>query len=568
MFKKHPKQSAPAVPTEQLRYDAPPTLAQGKAVDACLEALSPPVAAYTHPLPPLPPLHPETCTICLDSIKHNGKRIKHCQHGFHESCLSSSLQHCLKCPVCRKPIGGEPEGRCPSGTLKIYLTRSTVPGFDQGQGACKAIEMDYNIPSGIQSAYHDAPGYPFTGAERTAYLPDNKQGRQLLHRLKYAFTKGLTFTIGTSLTTNQKNVVTWTSIHHKTSLHGGPHGWPDASFLKRCNDTLTALGVPACNEDPPLCNETLHRQAPASWSLKQNLDYCLEDMVPTTTATNNLLFALPPPCAPTVAVPSLIPTALAPAMPSLPPVFAPTHSIKPSAPPQQHQHTMMDNNNNNNNETTFMEVSMSTAPATDTTTKKPTGRDCAICPDTLDPHRPRPCVKIITCQHQFHSDCLHDALNRGKVECPLCRCKLGPQGKSPSGTMDIKLTDYDCAGYFDHNHATKTIQIDYNVPAGQQQSYHDNPSLPFDAVWRVAYLPHTTEGVALLQRIKYAWMHGLCFSVGRSLATGKASAVTWSTDLPHKTSLKGGPFGFPDDNYLDNCNQALDRLGIPPANKC
>ena len=91
------------------------------------------------------------------------------------------------------------------------------------------------------------PGLPFAGASRIAYLPDNAEGRRLLKRLEYAFSKGLTFTVGTSLSTGQGDVVTWASIHHKTSISGGAHGFPDPSYFYNCNDELDAVGVPSAD---------------------------------------------------------------------------------------------------------------------------------------------------------------------------------------------------------------------------------------------------------------------------------------------------------------------------------
>ena len=101
--------------------------------------------------------------------------------------------------------------------------------------------------------YHDHPGTPFAGTNRTAYLPNNEEGCHLLTRLKYAWNRGLIFTVGTSLTTQQRNVVTWASIPHKTSLQRGgtaygaqsnPHAFPDPNYLTNCHDTLDAHGVP------------------------------------------------------------------------------------------------------------------------------------------------------------------------------------------------------------------------------------------------------------------------------------------------------------------------------------
>jgi hypothetical protein len=78
-------------------------------------------------------------------------------------------------------------------------------------------------------------------------LPDSPEGNCLLKRLIFAFRHGLTFRVGTSLTTDQKNRITWASIHHKTSLHGGLRGFPDPSYIHNCNEELDNLGVP---QDP------------------------------------------------------------------------------------------------------------------------------------------------------------------------------------------------------------------------------------------------------------------------------------------------------------------------------
>ena len=54
----------------------------------------------------------------------------------------------------------------------------------------------------------------------------------------------MTFTVGTSVTTNEPNVVVWNEIHHKTSPtneHG--HGYPDPNYLDNVIGELAAQGV-------------------------------------------------------------------------------------------------------------------------------------------------------------------------------------------------------------------------------------------------------------------------------------------------------------------------------------
>jgi deltex-like protein len=51
-------------------------------------------------------------------------------------------------------------------------------------------------------------------------LPDSPDGQMVLKLLKQAFDLKLIFTIGDSVSTGQKNVITWNEIHHKTSKSG------------------------------------------------------------------------------------------------------------------------------------------------------------------------------------------------------------------------------------------------------------------------------------------------------------------------------------------------------------
>ena len=68
---------------------------------------------------------------------------------------------------------------------------------------------------------HQNPGKKYKGTDRKAYLPNSPEGRKVLRLLERAFKQGLTFTIGSSRTTGQEDVVTWNDIHHKTRREGG-----------------------------------------------------------------------------------------------------------------------------------------------------------------------------------------------------------------------------------------------------------------------------------------------------------------------------------------------------------
>jgi len=186
----------------------------------------------------------EDCVICLSPLTNEHDTCistKACRHYFHRTCIENALAHSPSCPSCRKPLA-EPQGRMPSGTMKISKTTDSCEGFEH----VGSIVMKYDILPGYQQIYHDNPNVPYASTKRTAYIPDNYDGRLLLQRLRYAFSHGLTFTVGQSLTSGENNVVVWASIHHKTSLTGGidDHGFPDPGYFFNCNEELDLLGVP------------------------------------------------------------------------------------------------------------------------------------------------------------------------------------------------------------------------------------------------------------------------------------------------------------------------------------
>ncbi|XP_033019252.1 E3 ubiquitin-protein ligase DTX3L [Lacerta agilis] len=181
----------------------------------------------------------DMCSICRDAI-HQKKVLPKCKHEFCTECIEQALKYKPVCPVCNVAYG-KVEGNQPPGTMDIQKYRTSLPGYD-GYGT---IVISYNIHGGIQTESHPNPGRPFTGTSRTAYLPDNPEGREILKLLQQAFDQKLIFTVGQSRTTGVTNVVTWNDIHHKTSCSGGASsfGYPDPDYLKRVREELKAKGI-------------------------------------------------------------------------------------------------------------------------------------------------------------------------------------------------------------------------------------------------------------------------------------------------------------------------------------
>ncbi|CAG5981995.1 unnamed protein product [Menidia menidia] len=181
----------------------------------------------------------ENCPICLGPFT-NKEQLK-CKHEFCKGCLKSAVQHGGPiCPIC-KDVFGVIEGDQPAGTMEFFTYNTPLPGFPD----CGHIAITYRIPDGVQTKIHPKPGQRYYGTNRTAYLPDNREGNEVLQLLTKAFNQKLIFTIGTSRTTGSDNMVTWNDIHHKTSKYGGPQsfGYPDPDYLKRVKEELKDKGI-------------------------------------------------------------------------------------------------------------------------------------------------------------------------------------------------------------------------------------------------------------------------------------------------------------------------------------
>ena len=158
------------------------------------------------------------CPVCLD-IFRNPRTLKKCKHKFCKSCIDRVLKVKNQCPFCKTPCGAPRKGNQPPGSMSsTSSSRIQLPGFE-GRGA---IILKYDFPAGTQAAGHPNPGSPYPGTTRTAYLPDNAAGKEVLKLLERAFDARLIFTVGTSMTSGSPNQIIWDGIAHKTSITGGP----------------------------------------------------------------------------------------------------------------------------------------------------------------------------------------------------------------------------------------------------------------------------------------------------------------------------------------------------------
>ena len=176
----------------------------------------------------------------LSKKKLNVILLKNCHdHFFHIECLDLLIgnKKSFKCPNCSK-IYGILIGDQPPGSMSAHISYNFhCSGFED----CDTIVIKYDFPSGSE----------YSGTYRTAFLPNNKEGKEILGLLKVCFDRKLTFTVGTSVTTGVTNTTEWNGVHHKTNLYGGStnFGYPDNTYFNRVKQELAAKGVVQDNID-------------------------------------------------------------------------------------------------------------------------------------------------------------------------------------------------------------------------------------------------------------------------------------------------------------------------------
>lgn len=180
----------------------------------------------------------EDCTICCidyESYKTSPSswELLQCNHKLCVACHAELLttrctmsgqQHTfIKCPFCQGTTGIE-IGTCPDMRMAVSMQANSCESYE----GLTTITISYT-------------GRNFN---RTAYLPNNAEGQEVLKLLEIAFDRRLCFTVGTSATTGMHNTIVW-NIHHKTSLNGGvsKYGYPDPGYMERVKWELKGVGI-------------------------------------------------------------------------------------------------------------------------------------------------------------------------------------------------------------------------------------------------------------------------------------------------------------------------------------
>ena len=94
-------------------------------------------------------------------------------HFFHAECLNSQLgdKQFLKCALCNYQYGHE-TGNQPNGTMTVQFNNNKLPGHE------KDSVGTWNIHYSVQGGKNEKGS--FSGDSRSAYLPSNAEGDEVL----------------------------------------------------------------------------------------------------------------------------------------------------------------------------------------------------------------------------------------------------------------------------------------------------------------------------------------------------------------------------------------------------
>jgi len=222
----------------------------------------------------LNPSEPPKCTICFEDFEeenfleywvsrkvrglHNeeteivsAKRIaiqlSNCagEHFFHSECIAQWLAPQRQCPLCKVRYGVE-IGNQPEGVMTVRIVKDSDVASkgteNRGKGT---IEIVHKFPAGIQKSGHQNPGQRYAQRTEFIYLPNTKEGKEILGLIHVGWRRKVLYTVGRSVTRNLDNQIIWNGVHFKTSRYGGleNYGWPDLTYYARAKDEFKQKGI-------------------------------------------------------------------------------------------------------------------------------------------------------------------------------------------------------------------------------------------------------------------------------------------------------------------------------------
>ncbi|CAO3563987.1 unnamed protein product [Mortierella alpina] len=194
--------------------------------------------------------------------------------------------------------------------------------------------------------------------------------------------------------------------------------------------------------------------------------------------------------------------------------------------------------------------------------------ECPICQEELVLSKPgahpggvapEKVVKIKTCRHCFHEECISQWFQSAgsQLKCPMCNVMCSTRS---GNTKAIKLGPMPDAvmGYsFDVRLCCYLIYI--VVPAHTIMTDGTSTSVKTDLRW--AIVPFSGRlGPLLMIRLICLFYYGHLFRHGRSLSRNRDNVVVWN-GVHLRTSMVGA-HGYPSPNFEMNCWDEINQKGV------
>jgi deltex-like protein len=162
-------------------------------------------------------------------------------HYFHRHCVMDWMEKHNTCPVCGtyygKAIGTQPEGK-----MTVKKVSSKLPGH----ASCGTINIDFEFPSGTQGENHPHPGSAYAACRKTAYLPDNTEGQNVLKLFELAWERKILFKVDDRKSDDGavaqivENGISFKTVNKESS---SVHAYPDPNYLEIAREQLQRKGV-------------------------------------------------------------------------------------------------------------------------------------------------------------------------------------------------------------------------------------------------------------------------------------------------------------------------------------
>ncbi|KAF9988235.1 putative E3 ubiquitin-protein ligase dtx2 [Mortierella antarctica] len=194
--------------------------------------------------------------------------------------------------------------------------------------------------------------------------------------------------------------------------------------------------------------------------------------------------------------------------------------------------------------------------------------ECPICQEELVVSKPGTSpggvdpdkvVKIKTCRHCFHEECITEWFQSAgsQLKCPMCNVMCSTKNRKATAIKLGPMPDAVMGYSFDVRLCCYLIYI--VIPSHSIMNGETSVTVKTDLRW--AIVPFSGRlGPLLMIRLICLFYYGHLFRHGRSLSRNRDNVVVWN-GVHLRTSMLGA-HGYPAPNFEKNCWDEINQKGV------